>query len=72
TVPDAARSVPLARPASDNIAPPVRQGRGAPTLPDQRSTFMQACRKDTTSDGWGNVYGHIMWSDPMAEANVNP
>ena len=47
TAPDAARSVPPARPVSGNVRPPVRQGRGAPTLPDQRSKFMQACRKDT-------------------------
>ncbi len=26
--------------------------------------------KDKTSDGWGSVYGHIMFSDPMAEKNV--
>ena len=26
--------------------------------------------KDKTSEGWGNVYGHIMFSDPMAEKNI--
>lgn len=26
--------------------------------------------RDKQSDGWGNLYGHIMYSDPMLEANV--
>ena len=26
--------------------------------------------KDKTESGWGKVYGHIMYSDPMAEKNV--
>ncbi|MDH3328470.1 MAG: hypothetical protein OEM01_04495 [Desulfobulbaceae bacterium] len=27
--------------------------------------------KDKQSEGWTNLYGHIMYSDPMAEENVN-
>jgi hypothetical protein len=26
--------------------------------------------KDKTSEGWGNVYGHVMFSDPMVEKNI--
>ncbi len=26
--------------------------------------------RDKQSDGWGGLYGHVMWSDPMLEANV--
>ena len=27
--------------------------------------------KDKISGGWGSLYGHIMYSEPMAEANAN-
>jgi len=27
--------------------------------------------QDKTSTGWSNLYGHIMYSDPMAEENVD-
>ncbi len=38
----------LARTAnSDNVGPSLRQGRGAHTLLEPRSEFMQPCRKDT-------------------------
>ncbi|WP_236848939.1 IS66 family transposase [Candidatus Thiodictyon syntrophicum] len=45
----------LARSAnSDNGGPWVRQGRGAPTLPEPRSAFMRPCRKDTIN-GWSRL-----------------
>ena len=27
--------------------------------------------QDKTSTGWSKLYGHIMYSDPMAEENVD-
>ncbi len=40
---------------------------------DSSGVFMHTLHiaKDKQSARWSKLYGHIMWSDPMVESNIN-